>query len=68
MVYASWSSDGLLRPEDPDYKSPVDVMIKEMHDKPNFSIILHDMDREKGIFKTYKHQYKVVLENERHLK
>lgn len=50
--------------EDPDYKSPVDVMIKEMHDKPNFSIILHDMDREGIIFKTYKHQYKVVLENE----
>ena len=50
--------------EDADYKSPVDLMIKDMHDKPNFSIILHDMDEEGLIFKTYKHQYKVVIESE----
>ncbi|HIF15359.1 MAG TPA: DUF4178 domain-containing protein [Bacteroidetes bacterium] len=53
---------GWFSSDDPNYKSPIDQMVKEMHDKPNFSIILHDMESE-GIFsKTYKHQYKLIIE------
>mgnify|MGYP000250563088 CR=1 FL=1 len=45
-------------------KSPVDNYIVEFSSKQNFAIILEDMDLEGNFFKTYKHKYKVILEDE----
>ncbi|MBL4652009.1 MAG: hypothetical protein JKY53_03960 [Flavobacteriales bacterium] len=44
-------------------KSPVDDYISQYSDQQNFAIILENMDVEGRFFKTYKHQYKVILED-----
>ncbi|MDN5200120.1 hypothetical protein QQ008_02075 [Fulvivirgaceae bacterium BMA10] len=44
-------------------KNPVDNLIRDMSDEPLFSIILYDMDADGSFFKTYKHQYKVIKDN-----
>ncbi len=41
-------------------KTPVDELIKELDKEPLYSIILHDMDVDGAIMKTYKHQYKII--------
>lgn len=42
-------------------KSPVDDLIKQLNDEPNFSIILFDMDaNESG--NDYKHQYQILIQ------
>jgi hypothetical protein len=42
-------------------KSPVDELIKQLNDEPNFSIILFDMDaNESG--NDYKHQYQILIQ------
>lgn len=41
-------------------KSPVDDLIRDMHNVKSFSIILHDMDADEGMSSTYKHQYKIL--------
>ncbi len=45
-------------------KSPVDNFIKDLNNEPVFSIILHDMDVEGTFSKTYKHQYKIITEED----
>lgn len=45
-------------------KSPVDVLIRDIPSDRVFSIMLNDMDAEGTFFTTYKHQYKVIMENE----
>ncbi|MTI20162.1 hypothetical protein E1176_03945 [Fulvivirga sp. RKSG066] len=43
-------------------KSPIDNIVKSLSDKPDFSIILYDMDAEgSGSSTVYKHQYKIVV-------
>lgn len=44
-------------------KKPVDMIIRDLSDEPNFSIILYDMDTEGTFFKTYLHQYQVITED-----
>lgn len=41
-------------------RNPVDDLIRDMHQEPNFSIILFDMDVEGNFSKTYKHQYAII--------
>ncbi len=45
-------------------KNPVDDIIKEMKDVPTFTILLHDMNVEGSISKTYKHQYRVLAQSD----
>jgi len=45
-------------------KSPVDVLIRDMDQEKNFTIILFDMDVEGGWPDTYKHKYKIIKEKE----
>jgi hypothetical protein len=45
-------------------KNPVDDIIKEMKDVPTFTILLHDMNVEGSISKTYKHQYRVLTQSD----
>lgn len=46
-------------------KSPVDVIIRDIPSDRVFSIILNDMDAEGSFTTTYRHQYKVIMENEK---
>ncbi|MGL1885262.1 MAG: hypothetical protein OCD76_02010 [Reichenbachiella sp.] len=45
-------------------QNPVDAIIKEIPSDRVFSIVLNDMDVEGTFVSTYKHEYKVILENE----
>ncbi len=42
-------------------KTPVDILIRDLSEEKNFSIILFDMDYEEASNK-YKHQYQVLIE------
>ncbi|WP_338236541.1 hypothetical protein [Persicobacter diffluens] len=44
------------------YKSPLDVLIRDLDSEPIYTIILYDMDTEGMFSTTYKHQYKVITE------
>jgi len=46
-------------------KSPLDVIIRDLPSDKVFSIILNDMDAEGSFMVEYKHQYKIILENEK---
>ena len=45
-------------------KTPVDNYIVEYSKEQNFAILLQDMDVEGTFFKTHKHKYQVILEDE----
>ena len=45
-------------------KSPVDEMIRDMTNVPVYSVILYDMDAEGIVFTTYKHQYRIIKEEQ----
>ncbi|MTI32316.1 hypothetical protein [Xanthovirga aplysinae] len=45
-------------------KSPLDNLIRDMSKDDTFTILLHDMDVEGAFFKTYKHQYQVIVEKD----
>jgi hypothetical protein len=45
-------------------KTPVDNYIVEYSKEQNFAILLQDMDVDGNFFKTYKHKYQVILEDE----
>lgn len=45
-------------------KSPVDELIVAYSEVDNYSIILHDMEVDGTFFKTYKHKYEVIKNNE----
>ncbi len=42
-------------------KSPLDIVIRDLSNEMNYSIILHDMDYDDA-GKTYKHQYNILIE------
>lgn len=44
-------------------KSPIDLLVRDMPSKEVFSIVLYDMDVEGSLFRTYKHQYRIIKEN-----
>ena len=44
-------------------KNPVDVMIRDMTDVPQYTIILYDMREEGTFFKDYEHQYRVIKQD-----
>jgi hypothetical protein len=52
-VLAGCSSDEYV-------KSPVDDLIRDMDKEKDFTILLYDMDVEGSMFKTYKHRYKII--------
>ncbi|MEM8966432.1 MAG: hypothetical protein AAGE93_08430 [Bacteroidota bacterium] len=41
-------------------KSPVDNLVRDMTDVPEYSIILYDMDQEGNFYPEYKHQYRII--------
>ena len=45
------------------YKNEVDVLVRDMNDISNFSIILYDMDYEKNTFSSdvYRHKYQIII-------
>ncbi len=43
-------------------KTPVDNLIRDMHNIKPFSIVLHDMDADEGFNAKYKHKYKIIKE------
>lgn len=46
-------------------KTPVDNMIKDMANEKKFTIILHDMDVDEGVFSDdYKHKYQIIKEKD----
>lgn len=45
-------------------KNPVDEYIRDLSDKKTFTIILHDMDVEGQLFRTYKHQYRIITQDD----
>lgn len=58
---------GFVGCSSPEYvKNPVDVLITEMIDKQDFSIILYDMDYEGNSFSKdiYRHKYKIIVPSE----
>jgi len=44
-------------------KKPVDIIIRDLSDKPNFSVILYDMNTEGTFFKEYYHQYRIIADD-----
>lgn len=43
------------------HKSPVDILVRDISNENNFSIILHDMDYDES-GDIYKHQYNILIE------
>jgi len=46
-------------------KKPIDIMIRDMSEIPDFSIILHDMNTEGTLFKKYYHQYQTIRDDDK---
>lgn len=49
-------------------KTPVDILVRNMHNIKPYSIILHDMDADEGYNSKYKHKYKILKEVDGKLK